>query len=125
MKIEDLSDKELQKYYNLYKMGINKTKRFESHKIFNLDVKFAYHLIRLLDEVEQILSEGDLDLERNREQLKYIRNGFYTENEIIKLAQDKEKALEIVNSKSTAVPYKIQHRKISTKYWNQRSLAVD
>ena len=42
---------------------------------YGFDVKFAYHIVRLLDEVEQILSTGDLDLERSREQCKAIRNG--------------------------------------------------
>lgn len=42
---------------------------------FGMDVKFAYHVVRLLNEVEQILTEHDLDLERNREQLKAIRRG--------------------------------------------------
>jgi hypothetical protein len=30
-------------------------------------VKFAYHVVRLIGEVEQILTEGDIDLRRNRE----------------------------------------------------------
>ena len=30
---------------------------------FGYDVKYAYHVVRLLDEVEQILTEGDLDLQ--------------------------------------------------------------
>src|SRR5262245_49407533 len=41
---------------------------------YGYDTKFAYHLIRLLNEAEQILAEGDLDLMRNREQLKDVRN---------------------------------------------------
>ena len=42
---------------------------------FGFDVKFAYHTVRLLNEAEQLLLEGDLDLQRNREQLKSIRRG--------------------------------------------------
>jgi hypothetical protein len=38
-------------------------------------VKFAYHVIRLLGEAEQILLEGDIDLRRNSAQLKAIRRG--------------------------------------------------
>ena len=57
-------------------------------------VKFAYHLVRLLSEVEQILAEGDIDLRRNREQLKAIRRGEMTEDDIIKWAADKEHSLE-------------------------------
>jgi len=58
------------------------------------DVKFAYHLVRVLGEIEQILAEGDLDLRRNREQLKAIRRGEMTKDDIIKWAADKEHSLE-------------------------------
>jgi len=40
------------------------------------DRKFAYHTIRLLNEIEQILIEGDLDLQRNKEQLKSMSCSF-------------------------------------------------
>jgi len=50
--------------------------------------KFAYHVVRLLDEVEQILSEGDLDIRRNRAQLKAIRRGDVPEEEIYKYGPD-------------------------------------
>ena len=39
------------------------------------DVKYAYHVVRLLGEVEMILAEEDLDLQRDRERLKAIRRG--------------------------------------------------
>ena len=51
------------------------SKRYEMVQKYGYDVKFAYHVVRLLDEVEQILTEGDIDLMRNREQLKSIRRG--------------------------------------------------
>jgi predicted nucleotidyltransferase len=49
--------------------------RYEMVQKYGYDVKFAYHVVRLLDEAEQILTEGDIDLMRNREQLKSIRRG--------------------------------------------------
>lgn len=58
------------------------------------DVKFAYHVVRLLDEVEQIMVECDLDLERNREQLKSIRRGEWTLDQIERHFEMKERALE-------------------------------
>jgi predicted nucleotidyltransferase len=61
---------------------------------FGYDVKFAYHVVRLLDEVEQILTEGDLDIRRNKAQLKAIRRGEVPEEEIHRWASEKEKALE-------------------------------
>ncbi len=47
------------------------------------NTKKAYHCVRLMSEVEMILEEGDLDLQRNREQLKSIRRGEWTEQEVI------------------------------------------
>ncbi len=61
---------------------------------FGWDVKFGYHTVRLLSEVEQILTEGDLDIRRNREQLKAIRRGEMTAEECITWASAKEQALE-------------------------------
>lgn len=58
------------------------------------DVKFAYHVVRLLDEVEQIMVEQDLDLERNREQLKSIRRGEWPLEQIERHFEAKERALE-------------------------------
>lgn len=64
------------------------------------DTKFAYHIVRLLGEVEQIMVEHDLDIERNREQLKSIRRGDWTLEQIEGYFADKEKALEEVYLKS-------------------------
>jgi len=59
-------------------------------------VKFGYHVVRLLLEVEQILVHQDIDLERDREQLKAIRRGEWSHERLVEWAQDKEKALEEV-----------------------------
>jgi hypothetical protein len=75
--------------------------RFVNITKFGFDVKFAYHVVRLLDEVEQIMVEHDLDLQRNREQLKAIRRGEWTQGQIIDHFENKEKALEDVYLKST------------------------
>lgn len=53
-------------------------KRKEIIEKFGWDVKFGYHVVRLLDEVQQILVEGDVNLERNSEQLKAVRRGEWT-----------------------------------------------
>jgi predicted nucleotidyltransferase len=71
---------------------------------YGYDVKFAYHVVRLLDEVEQILIEGDIDLQRNREQLKSIRRGEWTELQIEEYFTTKERELEKVYLDS-----KLQH----------------
>jgi hypothetical protein len=95
-------------YNQLHKMrtkcpepGSNRAKIVEK---FGYDVKFAYHVVRLLDEVEQILTEGDLDIRRNRAQLKAIRRGEMTEEDIYSWASEKEKALEKAYEEST-LPY--------------------
>ena len=80
------------------------SKRYADYLKYGFDVKFAYHVVRLLGEVEQILTEGDLDLERNREQLKSIRRGEWTLEDIEKYFTSKERELETVYNNSK-LPY--------------------
>lgn len=63
---------------------------------FGYDVKFAYHLIRLFDECEQLLTEGDMDIQRAREMMKSIRRGEWTADEVRKWVMEKERNLETV-----------------------------
>ncbi len=83
-------------YAQLNKMGKKDGdgKRQASIEKYGFDVKQAYHLVRLLDEIEQILTTGDLDLRRSREHLKAIRRGEVLEADIRKFAADKEHELE-------------------------------
>lgn len=87
-------------YQQMQKMRVKTpepgSKRYDMIKEFGFDVKFAYHIVRLLNEVEQILIEGDLDLRRNNDQLKAIRRGEWTLNQIEEYFATKEKALEQV-----------------------------
>jgi predicted nucleotidyltransferase len=76
-------------------------KRAELVETYGFDVKFAYHVVRLLLQAEMIMVEHDLDLERHREQLKAIRRGEWTEEQLREWAQTKEKQLEEVYTKST------------------------
>lgn len=69
-------------------------KRAADIEQFGYSTKFAYHLIRLVLQAEQILQEGDLDLEANREHLKAIRRGEFTVDEIMKFFDQKERDLE-------------------------------
>ena len=87
------------------------SKRYAIIQKYGFDVKFAYHVVRLLNEVEQILVEKDLDLERNREQLKSIRNGEWTKEQIINYFGEKEKSLEELYLKSD-LPYSPDEEKI-------------
>jgi len=67
---------------------------------FGYDVKFGYHCVRLLNEIEMILTEGDLDIERNREQLKSIRKGEWTLDDIVRYFEKKEEELETLYTTS-------------------------
>ena len=91
-------------YSQMHKMKIKTpekgSKRYEGVQKHGYDLKFAYHVVRLLNEIEQILIEGDLDLERNREQLKSIRRGEWTEDQIIEYFEKKEKELESLYTSS-------------------------
>ncbi len=100
-------------YSQVHKM---KSKNPEGKRVaivekFGYDVKFAYHEIRLLNEVEQILTEGDIDLQRNREQLKSIRRGEWEEDDIVRYFESKEKELEYVYTNSK-LPYGPDEAKI-------------
>jgi predicted nucleotidyltransferase len=76
------------------KVNASNPKRAETIAQHGYDLKFAYHIVRLLNEVEQILVEGDLDLQRNREQLKEIRRGEWTLEQVESYFESKEKLLE-------------------------------
>lgn len=79
-------------------------KRKDLRDKFGFDVKFGLHVVRLLGEVEQILSEGDIDLRRNSEQLKAIRRGDVSEEEIRQFFTLKEIDLEKLYNESK-LPY--------------------
>jgi len=65
------------------------------------DYKYAYHIFRLASEAEQILSGGDLDLRRDRELLKSVRRGEWTEEQARVWFADKEKQLDLLFAKCT------------------------
>lgn len=90
-------------YSQLHKIGkANKSnpKRAADIAKHGYDTKFAYHVVRLLGEVEQIMVEHDLDLERNREQLKAIRRGEWSLEYLKQWFEDREKALGEVYDRS-------------------------
>ena len=68
------------------------------------DTKFGYHVVRLIVEVEQILMEGDINLQRNNDQLKAIRRGEWTEDRLRTWFSEKESHLERLYSESTLRP---------------------
>ena len=78
----------------------NRSKRIESVIKYGFDVKFAYHVVRLLDESRQLLEEGDLDIEKSKEHLKAIRRGEVKEEEVIEYFNRQEKSLQALYDKS-------------------------
>lgn len=108
--LKHLTNEQLLDYYTLFK---NTNRRAIDTKINGYSTKFVYHVIRLLSECEQILVEGALDLQRNREQLKSIRRGEWTLDQIEQYFVDKEKHLEELYVKST-LQYKPDETKLRT-----------
>ncbi|MFH1742969.1 MAG: nucleotidyltransferase domain-containing protein [bacterium] len=96
-------------YAQLHKMKIKSpqpgSKRADDVKQHGFDRKFAYHIVRLIGEAEQILADGNIDLERDRERLKAIRAGEMSEENIEQFFTDKEKVLERLYHES-ALPYR-------------------
>lgn len=91
-------------------------KRLEQQDENGIDRKYLYHLVRLINEVEQILTEGNIDLERNREQLKAIRRGeqFVGFSDIYEWFNKKESELETLYNNCTILPNRPPKEKIKT-----------
>jgi len=77
------------------------------------DLKFGYHVVRLLLEAEQILSTGDLVLDRDGEVYRAIRRGEWSLEKLNTWADEKEKSLETLFANST-LPIKPDEEKIKT-----------
>lgn len=82
------------------KANASNPKRADSIAKYGYDVKFAYHVVRLINEVEMILAEGTLDIERSREQLKSIRRGEWTIEQLEEHFKRREAQLEELYQKS-------------------------
>ncbi len=95
-------------YSQLHKLASKRPqgKRAELVAQHGYDTKFAYHVVRLLDEVEQILVQEDIDLQRDNERLKAIRRGEWTEERLRAWFAAKESHLERIfaESKLRATP---------------------
>lgn len=100
-------------YSQLHKIETKtpKGKRKELIEKHGYDVKYAMHLVRLLNECEQILLNGDLDLLLNREQLKSILRGEWTIENIKEYFRNKEMLLEKLYVESS-LPYQPDEEKI-------------
>jgi hypothetical protein len=91
----EISDKDYYTYIAMWDLGISKTKRFESQKIHNTDVKFLYHVFRLMDQAEFILNNFDLDLQEESRvaKMKAIRSGQLTYDQVAEHFSNSEQRL--------------------------------
>jgi predicted nucleotidyltransferase len=69
------------------------------------DLKFAYHVVRLINECIQILKTGDLDLQKDNEILKSVRRGEWTLERLESWFEETEKTLEAIAAESK-LPHK-------------------
>lgn len=83
------------------KTNSSNPKRAATIEEHGFDLKFAYHVVRLMLQCEQILVEHDLDIERNSEVLKSIRRGEWTLEQLTSWFEVKEKSLETLYANST------------------------
>lgn len=90
-------------YSQLHKANIKNPegKRKETVDEFGYDPKYVYHLVRLLDEIEQILQFGDINLLRAKEQLKAIRRGDSSLTDARQWFTEKEADLDRLYQEST------------------------
>lgn len=81
--------------------GSKRSKDIEEH---GYDTKYLYNLVRMLNECEQLLATGDMDLQRDREVYKAIRRGDWTEEQGYKYFEDGDKRLKELYNNSE-LPY--------------------
>lgn len=83
--------------------GLKKTSRFEQQKIHGQDNKFLYHIFRLADQAEYILTHHNLDLqERGRiEKMKAIRKGEVPFDDIVRQFGESESRISALYESST------------------------
>ena len=93
------------------KVNATNPKRAESIVKYGYDVKFGYHLVRLVLECEQILTKGDLDLGRDAAIYNAIRNGEWTFNRLYDWFTTKEQSLEQQLAKAV-VPHSVDWQQI-------------
>lgn len=95
--LENLTDEEL-KELNIYCSNLKS--RSLGVLAHGVDYKFAYHVVRLLLQGEQILLEHDLNIESNSEILKSVRRGEWAYEKIEEWFNNKEVYMEELYAKS-------------------------
>jgi len=98
--------------YEAWKLNRNK-KRAADEAEHGLDLKHAYHLVRLLRMGKEILTTGEVIVKRpDAEELLAIRNGAWSYDKIVEWAETQEKELEPLYQSSTVLPHKPDIKKL-------------
>jgi hypothetical protein len=92
--LKNLTNEQLIEYYKLYKFGCAKSGRFYNRKAHGMDTKFMYNLVRLILQCYQILTQGELDLQANKDDLKAVRRGDWSEERFTEFLEQKMIVLE-------------------------------
>jgi len=88
-------------------------KRQESIDKFGYSTKFAYHVVRLFLECEQVMMTGDLRLDRDSKVYQSIRRGEWTLDRLKLWVEEKERSMETLYAESK-LPEKPDEEKIKT-----------
>ena len=96
--LSNLSDEELK---TLAKWKSSLTKRQIDVVARGFSTKFAYHIVRLALEAEQILITHHLEVDKNGPLLRSIRDGEWSVEKIVEWFDEKEKQLEALYATST------------------------
>jgi predicted nucleotidyltransferase len=83
------------------KQPVEGSKRYDSIMEHGYDVKFGYHIVRLVQQAEMVMNDHDLDLEKNRELLKAIRRGEWALDELESWFKKRQGDLETLYIEST------------------------
>ena len=82
-------------------------KRQEYLDKFGYDIKMGYHPLRLLDQLNQLLDEGTIDLMRNKEECKAMRKGEWGDWKTFdRVVSERLEALEKKSLATNAIPPK-------------------
>lgn len=102
----DQSAEVIVRYSNLFNNVLKEKRRAITTKIHGYDTKFAYHVVRLMDQAEEILRYGTLTLDRKdrREMLKAIRRGDWKLSDIQEYFKEKEATLAKLYETSSLRP---------------------
>lgn len=76
-------------------------KRLLSIEKYGFDVKFGYQAVRLMLQLEDILKEHTMDIQKHAQVLRDIRNGKWEKEQLIQWVKNKEQQLKVDYQEST------------------------